>query len=387
MKGNYYENFIFESEKNIENQIGKPPAKISADNSCYTDYSFAKQRISYVLQNYVEDLDKILVTFDNKWLLSNGKKYWFTNYNDLLRNLRSILLEKKIKTYYIDNQYCYLWNEIGLQSFLKKEKVKQNDDFPAIQFFEANRIISDTCSFLVLGNKNTINKLNNNNAINVFVAGIEQVMRNSDDIELYIKILRDSNKEKNEKLFPIIYTPSSKNSDIIFVFDNMRSNVMNLTPQRTSLACVHCGRCNRVCPVLRNVGEKAYDNVFSGPIANVLLPHLETIEDYKFISYACTLCGNCEKVCPVSLPLRDMIIENRRYFLEKGHLSFSEKKNAKKMRKFLLSRKKMNKMSFVKNIKFKRLTSKNLRRHRKFPLFEEYSFNQQYIKNVKEKNK
>ena len=92
-------------------------------------------------------------------------------------------------------------------------------------------------------------------------------------------------------------------------------------------------------------------------------------------------------MCPISLPLREMIIENRRFFYEKGHLSYSEKSTFKKIGKAISNRKKLNKIKFVKTIKFRSLMSKDLRRHRKFPPFEKYSFNQQYIKNLKEKFK
>ncbi|MBP5240790.1 MAG: lactate utilization protein, partial [Bacteroidales bacterium] len=141
-----------------------------------------------------------------------------------------------------------------------------------------------------------------------------------------------------------------------------------------------------VCPVFQCTGHKAYDNIFSGPIANILLPHLETIDDYKFVSYACTLCGNCEKVCPVSLHLRDMIMENRKFFLEKGHLSFGEKQRVKKLHKTLQNRKKLNKVAILKSLKMRKMATKELRRSRKLPKFEKQSFNQQYIKKLKENN-
>ena len=386
MKGSYYDNFLSETRAAAENKSWQKQENPVVDTEFYSDYNIAKQRLSHSLQTSVEEMDKLLVSFDNKWVPSNGKKYWFTNYDDLLRGLRTLVWEKNVKTCHTDDPDSYLWTEIGLDAFLKKEKVKANSDSPNIQFFEVNKIIAESNTFLILGNENTI-KMLNNNAINVFVTGIEQIMKTADDIELYLKVLKDSDIKNNKKLFPILYTPTSKNKDNLFILDNMRSNVVNYVPQRSALACIHCGRCSQVCPVFKCAGHKAYDNIFSGPIANILLPHLETIDDYKFVSYACIMCGNCEKVCPISLPLREMIIENRRFFYEKGHLSYSEKSTFKKIGKAISNRKKLNNIKFVKTIKFRSLMSKDFRRHRKFPPFEKYSFNQQYIKNLKEKFK
>ncbi|MBR4804414.1 MAG: lactate utilization protein [Bacteroidales bacterium] len=386
MKGSYYDNFLSETRAAAENKSWQKQENPVVDTEFYSDYNIAKQRLSHSLQTSVEEMDKLLVSFDNKWEPSNGKKYWFTNYDDLLRGLRTLIWEKNVKTFHTDDIDSYLWTEIGLNSFLKKEKVKANSDCPNIQFFEVNKIIAESNTFLILGNENTI-KMLNNNAINVFVTGIEQIMKNADDLELYLKVLKDSNIKNDKNLFPILYTPTSKNTDNLFILDNMRSNVVKFVPQRSALACIHCGRCSQVCPVFQCAGHKAYDNIFSGPIANILLPHLETIDDYKFVSYACIMCGNCEKVCPISLPLRKMIIENRRFFYEKGHLSYSEKSNFKKIGKAISNRKKLNKIKIVKTIKFRSLMSKDFRKHRKFPPFEKYSFNQQYIKNLKEKFK
>lgn len=384
----YYENFIAETENNISakaNDMSKGGLSTAYDNSIYADQRLSKKHLGFALKQNVEELDHLLTSFDNKWQPLNGKKYWFTNYDDLLRGLRTIVWDKNVKSYFIDDKNSYLWSEIGLLSFLKREKVKENEEWPNIQFFEVNKIIADTNQFLILGNENTIKRLNNN-VINVFVVGIEQVLKNIDVAELYIKIKKEQREAEGGHLFPIFYTPSSQNRDILFILDNMRSNVMQYPKQRKALACLHCGRCNEVCPVFQCTGHKAYDNIFSGPIANILLPHLETIDDYKFVSYACTLCGNCEKVCPVSLSLRDMIMENRKFFLEKGHLSFGEEQRVKKLHKTLQNRKKLNKVAILKSLKMRKMATKELRRSRKLPKFEKQSFNQQYIKKLKENN-
>lgn len=384
----YYENFIAEAErKNSQKENRKICNTYSYGISTYIDHLFSKKHLSHYLLSCVEKLDRLLITFDNQWQPYNGKKYWFTNYNDLLRGLRTIIWDKNIKNYFIDDPDSYLWNEIGLFSFLKREKVRNNPILPNIRFFEVNKIIVDTKQFLILGNENTINSLNDSGAVNIFITGIEQIVKNLDTAELYIQEKKEQFVSEGKKLYPIIYTPTSKNSDHLFIFDNMRSNVMQFPCQRKALACIHCGRCSQVCPVFRHVGPAAYDNIFSGPVANVLLPHLETIADYKFVSYACTLCGNCEKVCPVLLPLREMIIENRRFFYEKGHLSHSEKRKIKTTAKALANRKKLNKLWLVKKIRLKHKMSKSLRKHRKFPYFEKLTFNQQYIKKLKENYK
>ncbi len=383
MKGNYYDNFVAEAEKFVSMPVdfGKIPS-----HEQYIDYDISKQRLSHVLQESLENLDKLLITFDNNWNSDNGKKFWFTNYNDLLRNLRTLVWEKNIKTYLVDNPESYLWTEVGLDMFLKKENVKKATNKADIQFFEVNKLIADSTHLFILGNADTLNRINNG-SINVFITGIEQVFKNTNDLELYVNVLKDSAKAHNKYFFPILYTPTAKNHDNLYIMDNMRSNVLNISPQRSALACMHCGLCSDVCPVQGFAGADAYDNIFSGPFANVVLPFLENVEDYGFVSSACTLCGNCEKVCPVSIPLRHLILQNRHYLFEKNKMSFSEKKQIKQIGKQLSSRSKMNKMSLLKKLAFRRMMSKKARRNRKYQAFAKNSFNQQYLKNLKEKYK
>ena len=120
MKGPYYENFLSETRAAAENKGLQKQDKTVVETNFYTDYNIAKQRLSHSLQTSVEQMDKLLVSFDNKWVPSNGKKYWFTNYDDLLRGLRTLIWEKNVKTFHTDEPENYLWTEIGLDSFLKK---------------------------------------------------------------------------------------------------------------------------------------------------------------------------------------------------------------------------------------------------------------------------
>ena len=380
-----YEFFISETiqnikQKRLENSLLPVIKQYPVANS-----EVFGQRLANVLINSVENLDKLLIEIYSKWDNNNGKLLWFTGYDDLLRTLRTIFWNNNATTYFVHNPDSYLWTEIGLRSFFKKEKLKENVDNPDIQFFVVDKIFASDNRLLISGDKSLPDRINNGKT-NVFLAGIEQVFSNIEDLELYLKIANDNKLNFSDNSIPFIYTPSAKNNDHLFIMDNMRSNVMQFTKQRKALACLHCGRCNEVCPVFQCTGDKAYDNIFSGPIANILLPHLETIDDYKFVSYACTMCGNCEKVCPVSLSLRDMIMENRKFFLEKGHLSFGEKQRVKKLHKTLQNRKKLNKVAILKSMKMRKMTTKDLRRSRKLTKFEKQSFNQQYIKKLKETN-
>lgn len=388
--GENYETFISEAKEHVRKNsrcalnTGSVFKNINENHlGDYADVGKTTEHLRNVLQKPLEDLDMNLSRFDQTWKQKQGKLFWAVDYNDIIRDLQTIIWENGSKNYYCNKKhYNHIWNEIGLFRFLKKEKLSYSES-AGIQFFDVDKIIMDEGKLLILGDEKAVNRLGNN-SINIFVVGIEQVLSSIADAEMYTEFLLNNKVNEKSALQPILYTPSAKNNDHLFILDNMRSNVMALKNQRIALSCLHCGRCEKVCPVAQIAGKNAYNNIFSGPLANILLPHLETPEECKFISYACILCGECEKVCPIRLPIREMILENRKYFVEKKLVTFSENKELSKLRKFLLNRTKMNRGHLHKRLKSHGYLTKSLRKSRKHPTFEKQTFNQQYIKHLKE---
>ncbi len=387
--GENYETFISESKEHISgNKCELDTSRVFKNINenylkSYADVEKSIEQLNYILQKPLEDLDLNLSRFDHTWTQKNGKLFWSVDYNNIIGDLQTIIWENGPKTYYYnENHYNHIWNEIGLFRFLKKEKLTFSEN-AGIQFFDVDKIIVDDGKLLILGDEKTVNRLGNG-SINIFAVGIEQILNSLYDAELYTEFLLNNKVNEISALHPVLYTPSAKNKDYLFIIDNMRSSVMSFKKQRQALTCLHCGRCEKVCPVAQIAGNNAYNNIFSGPLANILLPHLETPEEYKFVSYACILCGECEKVCPINLPLREMILENRKYLVENKIITFSENKELSKLRKFMLNRSKMNRSRVYKYVKYYRCSTKSLRKNRKHPAFEKQTFNQQYIKHLKE---
>jgi L-lactate utilization protein LutB len=118
-----------------------------------------------------------------------------------------------------------------------------------------------------------------------------------------------------------------------------------------------------------------------------MLPFFEDISSYKFAPYACLLCGNCEKVCPVLLPLKDLILENRIYLFESKNVDSSDKKRYGTYKTTAISRKKMNRSKFFRKLALKRFLTKPLRKKRKFSELSKTTFNQQYIQATQNESK
>jgi glycolate oxidase iron-sulfur subunit len=67
--------------------------------------------------------------------------------------------------------------------------------------------------------------------------------------------------------------------------------------------CIRCGKCRKLCPVLRVTREEQYS-----PRGKVIILDNDFFEK---IVYDCTLCKACEKTCPMDLKLCTAFIKAR----------------------------------------------------------------------------
>ena len=341
-----------------------------------------RKYLGFVMQKSLEELDENLLKFENKYCRKGLKINWAVDYNDLLSELHSIISKRKLKTAYYTKHYLY--DEVGLEDFFKKEKIKYSE-VADINFIEAQTLVADTGNLFILDKDMSNLKRLNNGAINVFIIGVEQLISSLGDVETYYNAqLAISQKGYNGY---ILYHPVKKDNDYLFIVDNGRSNMIKMQRQRVALNCLHCGKCAKVCPVYNTIGSEPYNNVFTGPIGNVVLPFFEDIESYKHVSYACLLCGNCEKVCPVSIPIKDIIIENRIYFRKTKGVDIPMNSNYLAYKKFVTSRKKMNKSHLLRTLVLNKILSKAFRKKRKMPPLEKHTFNKQYIQRMQNENR
>lgn len=385
MDSNMYLDFIKDSksiiEKNIdgkENNNSKSYIPILSCTQCNdTEY------LSSVLRKSLENLDENLIKFDGKYSSKNGLKiYWADDYNDVLSGLHTIVSKKNIKTVYYQNDYLY--DEVGLNDFIRKEKLTYSDNAD-VQFIKVEKLVADTGSILIFDKDMLVSGRLDNKSINIFLVGIEQVISTIADAEIYSKVMLSACENVYDS--SIFYHPVLKGKNYLFLIDNGRSTMLSMKKQREALICLHCGRCKNVCSVYNVVGNKPYNNVFAGPIANVILPFFETIESYKHVSYACLMCGSCEKVCPLSIPIRDMVIENRKYFRENKCVDSSDNSRYMAYKKMVTNRNKMNKSKFLRSRTLKKYLSKTFRKKRKMPPLEVSSFNKQYLQKIENNGK
>ncbi len=222
--------------------------------------------------------------------------------------------------------------------------------------------------------------------IHIAIVGIEKVLPTLQDLDLFWPLLATYGIAQKMAVYNSILSGPKQSNETdgpeemyVVLLDNGRTNLLEQTEQRQSLACIKCGACLNVCPVYQNIGGHAYSGIIGGPIGAVMTPHINGMKEYKHLSFASTLCGKCTDVCPVKIDLHKLLLLNRRDALRQGYISNSEKGMFFFWKKGMLNRVTMNKGGATfKNFMLGNFFKKSWGENRSFPKIAPKSFNEMW---------
>lgn len=375
----FYNSFLESSEKTISE--GTMKGSFCLKSSSLPDYvvdNNTLERFKAALNRSVENLDEELSRFEKQFSNKHNSVFWAVDYNDVFESLKKLFKFHKTKTVRLPNvNVSTVFRELGIKYFLRDENIDLSEDGD-MHFFAVDMMFSDTGSLLLLNSSNKGLERLTNSRTNVFFATVDRLVGCSDWADVYRQIVSYQTGSANQDY--VLFHGSQNCSNYLFIIDNQRSNVLHYKELRQSLICTDCGRCKDVCPVFQTIGEEPYNNVFSGPVANITLPYLETFDTYRHVAYACTLCGRCEEVCPLSIPIRDMIVESRHILLNENAIDKDDNRRLSALNRFFSSRKKMNSNGLLKRHLLMKYLSSDYRKSHHIVPFSKETFNKMYKK-------
>jgi L-lactate dehydrogenase complex protein LldF len=178
--------------------------------------------------------------------------------------------------------------------------------------------IAESGTIVIVENEGNIRLTTSLPRVHVAVMGIEKVIPQFADLDVFLKLLPRSGTGQRLTTYQSFITGTKRNADDegpeelhIVILDNGRSRMLAHPVTRQSLACIRCGACLNACPVYQQVGGHAYGSVYPGPIGAVITPQLMGIEKTAQLPYASSLCGACREVCPVKIDIPRLLLHLR----------------------------------------------------------------------------
>lgn len=383
MNTDSYKEFLSVCKKaiNTEKEVNLSSKKMNElSENVFRNIDKIKILASNIKSKLINNLTDNLVIFDKKFSENGGVIHWCVAYDDFLEKLYKLFEKENIrKINFFNSRFM---EELGMERFFKEKNdviTIDRDSNDCILFSPKEGIVNTGSLFLNFKSSIDMEQVLGSR-MKIFVLPINEFLFKPEEIELFSHLYSIYNEEIEYPYLTSLYTPqplAKENNVHLFLIDNGRSNVLAYKEIRQALNCIGCDACKKVCPVFNVIGEEPYDNVFSGPYGNVVLPFLENIINYKHIDFSCTHCGNCSKICPINIPVSELIMANKKYFFENGQMEVGDKKAMKYLGKTLSSRGKMNNKVWQKNLKIKLLLNNSKSITDKFS-FAKSTFNQEF---------
>ncbi|MEG1762476.1 MAG: LUD domain-containing protein [Bacteroidales bacterium] len=328
-----------------------------------------------------------------KFFEEKNKEYTETEWNKYIGQLNktprnkfnypilTLPIEKALKI--IETKFSL--NDMDMPSildFVKKNFInKANQE--AISITGANFLVADCGGVALCENQGNIAIDYSFPTTHIVVVGIDKLIPTLQDLELFVSLLSTHSAGKEFPYNQSLLLGPKRANEIdgpsqmyVILIDNGRSEALRHLKLNKTFACIHCGACSAVCPVYKYIGYDSEKTGYQSPIENIKAPFTYGFSYTSHLSYACTLCGKCSEVCPVSIPLPELILQNRKLSAEKSYFTSIDSHTIKKMKKMFLKRKNLESTytRFILKHKFKNMYGNQ----RVFPDFKKKSFNMLY---------
>jgi L-lactate dehydrogenase complex protein LldF len=317
----------------------------------------AKRKAHLVKWKTTENLDKLLLEFETNIQKKGVKVIWANTKTEAQEAIIDILQKHQIRL--VERAESSITAEIELTKLLEGSGVGlaelgNQSDYSFSQTQATAGVsgvdfgIVDTGALAVSSNSPQINRITTLCKVQIALVGIEQLLPNLRDLELFWTLLH-SHKAPNENQFArkIIQGPRQEGEVdgpeelIVILIDNGRSKLLAKQEQRQGLYCIGCEACLTVCPVYQISGGQLFGKEYAGPIHSLIAPHTQGMTAFKHLSEASTHCGKCSAVCPVRIDISRMLLLNKRDAVQEGYATATERMHWKGFRLLMESRKRL----------------------------------------------
>ena len=412
----------------------------------YANIDLEKQRAFNIRSKAFKKLDKLLVDFDTNFTKNGGNLLWANDSDEARKMIYDILNQNKVKKIVktksstieeielisylemkkvkvvdtnIGDFVCSAFNEppynfkssathktteqiadLYANNFGIKEncnarqltaftKTKLRNDIynPEALITGANFLVSNTGTIVLTENEGNILKSSTFAPIHIVIAGIDKMISSMDELSVLLPLssLYDSGKNISS-LYSFINKPYTYKDNVqklyVILLNNNRTNILSKDKQRNILSCIKCGACLEVCPIYNTVGGHTYEEYNPGPVGSISMPLLKDLEETSHFCSLCTLCGRCSEVCPVNIPLKDLVLENRKDLVKTDKSLIGERNYFSILMKKMSNRKNLDKYGAnFKDMELNFHVKKKWGSKRELPKFAKESFSQ-YWKNI-----
>lgn len=329
-------------------------------------------RLHYLKTKVIESLDKHLVECESLHQKAGNKLVWV----DSAAQFYEVIPFKKDKNYgVLGTPNLYAADLIS--SFELNKSAQQPLDY---LFVFPEFMISEN-GFMVIGieNQNSLKWLYESRHL-IFILGIEQLITQSIDAELFLLMKKNQLPEglASNYIFMIKRDDKENYTDTILFLDRGQSSLLEKPSLRETLFCIECNACELQL-------KQKTDAVNTKKIIDQLRTQfIERQKPNYQNAYMSPLNGMYNNLCPAQINLNELIRSQRIEAASVDEKSFGDKYAWKIWYKTVQNRKLLNQSATLKNFTLKQFFKTDWGTQRNFPDISSKSFNQWWREQRKE---
>jgi L-lactate dehydrogenase complex protein LldF len=297
----------------------------------FVNTDLPQKKAAWLRQLAIFKLEKYLIDFEEVFTQSGGKVLWSVDAQEAVQQVKELL--KTSGSQSVVHSESSIIREAGLSAALADGEYRvYTDTHPdalrlksPVYITSADMVAADTGSVVNWAMDKEKEALAQGAGIFIVLCGIENITPSVSDLPLFYSLYTTySYPHRSGGQLRIFsggfsqrHRPGPAEFYVVFI-DNGRSNILALKELREAMLCIHCGACEIVCPVFRNIGKESYPGFTAAPINAVLSPHKHGMKQYAHLSTASTLCGACSEICPVGIDLPHLLRVNREMAVKQG---------------------------------------------------------------------
>ncbi len=321
-----------------QNKLDSFWKKSTKSQMLFQDYELICDRAAFLRHETLSQLDSYLLQFEAQFA-SYGQVHWLDQARDAQSTLERITTSQNHASKPLSLS-TRLAPELGLSSIFPDKP--NNQTLSNIIIVDAQFLIAESgqiaLDFSPLRNHTFLNGLPDL----IVLAGIEQVIPKLEHLGTFWPLLAQTQRAQvSLSAFQLIGNTYPGTCHLLLI-DNGRSILLGKGNQAEALRCIHCGICQKKCPVIQTAGPEAFPQDAQSPIDWVSLAHKPEKEAKSHLNYSCTLCRACDEACPVRINLSEQILLNRRELLVQSPTANSIKKQLKPWKWIMSKRKHLN---------------------------------------------
>jgi L-lactate dehydrogenase complex protein LldF len=176
----------------------------------------------------------------------------------------------------------------------------------------ANALIAESGSIMLVTNEGNGDLVSTLPRLLIVIAGWEKILPTFADATAQVRLLARSGTGQEITTYTSFITGPEPGGELhIVLVDNGRTAMWSDPDAREALRCIRCAACADVCPPYQIVGGHVFGYVYSGAIGLVNTPFHHGLQADAEPQSLCVSCNACATVCPASIPLPELILDNR----------------------------------------------------------------------------